>query len=45
LADGFDSAHVALRELAYIHKLVENAERVAGIAAFGQDTQLQVSQA
>ncbi len=41
LTDGFDSAHVALCELAYIHKLAENAERAAGIAAFGQDAQLQ----
>lgn len=43
LIDSFESTHVALCELAYIHKLAEDAERAAGIAAFGQDTQLQTS--
>lgn len=41
LMDSFESTHIALRELAYIHKLAANEERAAGIAAFGQDMQVQ----
>ncbi len=39
LMDSFETTHVALRDLAYIHKLAASEERAAGIAGFGQDMQ------
>jgi HPt (histidine-containing phosphotransfer) domain-containing protein len=42
LMDSFELTHVALRDLAYIHQMATNEQRAAGIAAFGQDVQLQM---
>ncbi|MGV3627198.1 MAG: response regulator [Betaproteobacteria bacterium] len=41
LKDGFESTHVALRDLAYIHTVAVNEERAAGMSGFGQDKQPQ----
>ena len=41
LIENFESTHVALRELAYIHTMAVNEERAAGMTGSGQDTQSQ----